>query len=81
MSDIESPHLRAEVLKLAREMLEQEYYARRESMRMKWEDVTSQKLSGSHLPISPPPKDPPYPTEEEVIMKAKSLNRTMDRKV
>jgi hypothetical protein len=74
MSNLNPFEIRLELLKIAKEMLEQEYYAKREVIRSNWErDV---ELSKSTFGANPPahPDYPPYPSGDEVIFKANVLN-------
>jgi hypothetical protein len=65
--------IRLEILKMARDMLEADYYAQREKVANLWA-VQSEiaKIHGTELPQHP--GYPPYPTEEQIITKAQALN-------
>ena len=73
MSNMTPFELRLELLKLAKDMLEQDYFAKREVSHNNWQ-VSSEnaRLSGTSIPDQP--QLPPYPSEQDVIAKATSLN-------
>lgn len=74
MSNMNPFEIRLELLKIAKEMLEQEYYAKREVIRSNWEkDMESSRSSFEKKPPAHP-DFPPYPSEDEVIAKAQALN-------
>jgi hypothetical protein len=65
--------IRLELLKLAKDMLEQDYFAKREVSHNNWQVSTENaRLAGTSVPNQP--ELPPYPSEQEVILKAQSLN-------
>ncbi len=54
-------------------MLTEEYYGKRDQISQDWQvKVESAKIHGQAIPEHP--TLPPYPTENEVITKAQSLN-------
>lgn len=54
-------------------MLTEEYYGKRDQISQDWQvKVESAKIHGQAIPEHP--ALPPYPTENEVITKAQSLN-------
>jgi hypothetical protein len=58
---------------MAKDMLTEEYYGKRDQISQDWQvKVESAKLHGQQIPEHPPL--PPYPTENDVITKAQSLN-------
>lgn len=66
--------IRLELIKLAKEMLEQDYFAKREVIRTNWEhELEKSRRTSTEAPAHP--HYPPYPSEEEIIAKAQSLNR------
>ena len=66
-------HIRLELLKMAKDMLTEDYYGKREIVNNSWQtDLESSRLKGSDLPKHP--GFPDYPTEDEVIKKATQLN-------
>ena len=73
MSNMTPFEIRLELLKLAKDMLEQDYFAKREVSHNNWQ-VSSEnaRLAGVQLPTQP--DLPPYPSEQDVITKAQSLN-------
>ena len=65
--------LRLELIKLAKEMIEQEYHSKRETVLNNWQVSTENaRTQGQNLPNQP--DFPPFPSEEEVIKKAQTLN-------
>ena len=73
MSNLTPFEIRLELLKMAKEMLTEEYYGKRDQISQDWQvKVESAKLHGQQIPEHP--ALPPYPTENEVITKAQSLN-------
>jgi hypothetical protein len=69
MSNLTPFEIRLELLKMAKEMLEQDYYAHRERITNEWSmRVDLAKINGGEMP------DPPYPSESDVIAKAQTLN-------
>jgi hypothetical protein len=65
--------IRLELLKLAKDMLEQDYFAKREVSHNNWQVSTENaRLAGTSLPNQP--ELPQYPSEQDVIVKAQSLN-------
>jgi len=73
MSNMTPFEIRLELLKLAKDMLEQDYFAKREVSHNNWQ-VSSEnaRLAGTSLPNQP--ELPSYPSEQDVIVKAQSLN-------
>lgn len=73
MSNLTPFEIRLELLKMAKDMLTEEYYGKREQLSHDWQiKVESAKLSGQQIPDHP--ALPPYPTETEIITKASTLN-------
>jgi hypothetical protein len=65
--------IRLELLKMAKDMLTEDYYGKREVINNDWQTkIESAKINGGVLPDHP--GFPPYPTEAEIITKAASLN-------
>lgn len=65
--------IRLDLLKMAKEMLESDVYAKRTALDNKWfQDVEVARTKGEKLPE--PPALVPFPTEDEIIRKAKLLN-------
>jgi hypothetical protein len=65
--------IRLELLKIAREMLEQDYYATRDRLQCDWNVKVD---TARHAGQTPPehPVFPAYPSEAEIINKANILN-------
>lgn len=65
--------IRLELLKLAKDMLEQDYQAKREVAHNNWQ-VSSEnaRIQGQTLPTQP--EYPPFPSETDIITKATTLN-------
>jgi hypothetical protein len=73
MANLTPFEIRLELLKMAQTMLEQDYYAKREVIANQFAtDCDSAKLQGRDAPQHP--GFPPYPSEQEVIAKAQTLN-------
>lgn len=65
--------IRLELLKMAKDMLNDEYYGKREQISNDWMmKVESAKLNGGTIPDHP--GFPAIPTEEQIIAKAMALN-------
>lgn len=73
MSNLTPFEIRLELLKMAKEMLTEEYYGKKDQISHDWQiKVESAKLSGQQIPEHP--ALPPYPTEADIINKAQTLN-------
>jgi hypothetical protein len=73
MSNMTPFEIRLELLKMAKDMLEQDYYAKREKVRDEYAakcDIA--KIHGQTLPEHP--GFSPYPSEAEIIKNATELN-------
>jgi hypothetical protein len=72
--------IRLELLKMAKEMLEQDWHAQRDAMMTEYSTkvnfATAQAESLGFQNTTPPaaPTFSPFPTEEQIIKKAKALN-------
>jgi hypothetical protein len=65
--------IRLELLKMAKEMLTDDYYGKREVISNEWSTkVEESKINGTPSPQHP--GFPPFPSEEEIIKKAEALN-------
>ncbi len=65
--------IRLELLKMAKDMLSDEYYGKREQISNDWTTkVDSAKINGGTIPDHP--GFPAYPSEAEIIAKAQVLN-------
>ena len=73
MSNMTPFEIRLELLKMAKEMLEQDYYGNREKVSNEYASKCDfAKLNGQ--PIPEHPGFPAFPSETEVIAKATQLN-------
>lgn len=73
MSNMTPFEIRLELLKMAKDMLSEEYYAKREQVSNDWQiKVEVAKLNGGSVPDHP--GFPAYPSETEIIAKAQTLN-------
>ena len=65
--------IRLELLKMAKEMLTEDYYGRREQISNNWHaQLDIAKINGVGMPEHP--GFPAYPSEAEIIAKAQTLN-------
>ena len=62
--------IRLELLKMAKEMLEQDWHAQRDAVMTDYHT----KVSRDDTSVPATPTFKPFPTEEEIIKKAKVLN-------
>jgi hypothetical protein len=67
--------IRLELLKMAQSMLEQDWHAQRDGLIQEW-NASREVYAGETAPrdVKPFPTFKPFPTEEEIIKKAKTLN-------
>jgi hypothetical protein len=73
MSNMTPFEIRLELLKMAKDMLEQEYHGKREKLHNEWNvQVENARHAGGATPVFP--DLPAFPTETEVIKKATELN-------
>jgi hypothetical protein len=73
MANLSPFEIRLELLKLAKDMLEQEYHSKREVIHNNWQVLTENaRVQGNALPTQP--EFPPFPSETEIITKAQALN-------
>jgi hypothetical protein len=78
--------LRLELLKMAKEMLEQDWHAQREITQTAWEQevnlaqIKAQAKDSLVDKIPTAPTFKPFPTEEEIIKKAKVLNEFISQR-
>ncbi len=73
MSNMTPFEIRLELLKMAKEMLEQDYYGQREKVSNEYASKCDfAKMNGQ--PIPEHPGFPAFPSEEQVIVKATTLN-------
>jgi proteasome lid subunit RPN8/RPN11 len=65
--------IRLELLKMAKDMLADEYFGKREQISNDWSTkVDSAKINGGVIPDHP--GFPAYPSENDIILKAQALN-------
>jgi hypothetical protein len=73
MSNLTPFEIRLELLKMAKELLLEEYHSNKDRLTNEWHvKVESAKLNGQAIPEHP--AFPTYPTENDIITKAQSLN-------
>ena len=73
MSNMTPFEIRLELLKMAKDMLTEDYYGKREIVSNDWQmKIESARLNGDTIPDHP--GFPSYPSETEVIAKAATLN-------
>ena len=73
MSNMTPFEIRLELLKMAKDMLNDEYYGKREQISNDWQTkVESAKLNGGAIPDHP--GFPAIPSEQDIIAKASALN-------
>jgi len=73
MSNMTPFEIRLELLKMAKDMLNDEYYGKREQISNDWHvKVDSAKINGGTIPEHP--GFPSYPSEADIIAKATALN-------
>ena len=73
MSNLTPFEIRLELLKMAKDMLSDEYYGKREVISNEYSTKSEiAKIHGTEIPAHP--GFPPYPSETEIIAKAQVLN-------
>ncbi len=73
MSNLTPFEIRLELLKMAKELLMEEYYSAKDRLQQEWHvKVDVAKLNGQSIPEHP--AFPSYPSEADIINKAQSLN-------
>lgn len=73
MSNMTPFEIRLELLKMAKDMLAEDYYGKRESIATDWGvKVEAAKINGEPIPSHP--GFPNYPSEADIIAKARTLN-------
>ena len=73
MANLTPFEIRLELLKMAKDMLNDEYYGKREQISNDWQTkVESAKLNGGIIPDHP--GFPAIPSEQDIIAKATALN-------
>ena len=73
MSNLTPFEIRLELLKMAKELLLEDFNSSKERLINEWQvKVESAKLNGQAIPEHP--AFPTYPTETEIIAKAQALN-------
>jgi hypothetical protein len=73
MSNMSPFEIRLELLKMAKEMLTEDYYSKRDQVSNDWQVKVE---NARHAGATPPdhPGFPSYPTETDIINKAQALN-------
>ena len=73
MANLSPFEIRLELLKLAKDILEQEYHAKRQAIDNNWQVASENaRTQGQALPNQP--DYPTFPSEQEIITKAQALN-------
>ena len=73
MSNMTPFEIRLELLKMAKDMLTEDYYGKRDQIGNDWQvKVEIAKLNGGAIPDHP--GLPAYPSEADIISKAQALN-------
>ncbi len=73
MSNLTPFEIRLELLKMAKDMLNDDYYGKREVISNEYfTKVEIAKINGGEMPVHP--GFPAYPSETEIIAKAQTLN-------
>jgi hypothetical protein len=73
MSNMTPFEIRLELLKMAKDMLSDDYYGKREAISNEWSTrVELAKINGGEMPVHP--GFPSFPSETEIIAKAQVLN-------
>ena len=73
MSNMTPFEIRLELLKMAKEMLSDDYYGKREQISNDWSmQCETAKIKGETPPAHP--GFPQYPSEADIIIKAQTLN-------
>lgn len=73
MANLTPFEIRLELLKMAKEMLAEEYYGKKEQVTQDWQvRVENARHAGSVPPDHP--AMPTYPTEADIVAKAAALN-------
>lgn len=73
MSNMNPFEIRLEILKMAKDLLTEDYHANREKVTNEWNvKVDFAKINGEPVPNHP--GLPAYPTEKEILTKAQDLN-------
>ena len=73
MSNLTPFEIRLELLKMAKELLMEDYYSAKERLSQEWQvQVDVAKLNAQAIPAHP--AFPAYPSETDIIVKAQNLN-------
>lgn len=66
--------IRLELLKMAKDMLTDDYHTKRDALQQQWHtQVDAAKIAGTTSPDYP--TLPVFPTEDEIVKKAEALNQ------
>jgi hypothetical protein len=74
MSNLTPFEIRLELLKMAKDMLESDYFGSREKISNEWSSKCEIARQHGHTELPPHPGYPAYPSESEIIAKATTLN-------
>lgn len=73
MANLTPFEIRLELLKMAKDMLNDDYFGKREVVSNEWHaKLEIAKINGGELPVHP--GFPTYPSEQDIIAKATALN-------
>ena len=65
--------IRLELLKMAKDLLTEDFYAHKETVTNQWQtQVSASQIAGTTSPEHP--ALPPFPTETDIVTKAEALN-------
>ena len=80
MSNMTPFEIRLELLKMAKDMLSDDYYGKRESISNQYASQCEYaKLNGQ--PVPDHPGFPPFPNESEIVIKANALNGFVSQQI
>jgi hypothetical protein len=80
MSNMTPFEIRLELLKMAKDMLSDDYYGKRESISNQYASQCEYaKLNGQ--PVPDHPGFPPFPNESEIVTKANALNGFVSQQI
>jgi hypothetical protein len=74
MSNLTPFEIRLELLKMAKDMLESDYFGNREKISNEWSSKCEIARQHGHTEVPPHPGYPAYPSETDIIGKASTLN-------
>jgi hypothetical protein len=71
--------IRLELLRMAKEMLEQDYFAKREQISSDWNSQITLAMNSNSSSLPAHPGFPEYPNELDIIQKAQVLNNFISK--